>query len=163
MDFILFQEDELVIYPRLLLFLLEDYVAKLDHCLPSTAKRISSLATSQQAASAASVGYANLDRIATPLIARHAVKLLTFILRKLETTAEYCQVSSLTVLMTVFVSLYERYQHYLDMFACVQTLYSLLQPSLATSFISAYTLSSLCCVLFQPWSLFLCRISDHLI
>jgi len=99
--FILFQEDELAIYPTVLLFLLEDYVAKLDHCLPSTAKRISSLATSQQAASTASVGYANLDRIATPLIAHRAVKLLTFILRKLDATAEYCKVNSLTILMTV--------------------------------------------------------------
>jgi hypothetical protein len=76
-----------------LLFLLEDYVAKLDHCLPSTVKRISCLATSQQAASVASVMYFNLDRIATPLIARRAVKLLTYILRKLERTAEYCQVN----------------------------------------------------------------------
>jgi len=81
----------------MLLFLIEDYVAKLDHCLPSTAKRISSLATSQQAASTASVGYANLDRIATHLIARHAVKILTFILKKLETTAEYCQVYILSI------------------------------------------------------------------
>jgi hypothetical protein len=81
-----------------LLFLLEDYVAKLDHCLPSTAKRNSFLATSQQAASAASVGFANLDRIATPLIAHRAVKLLPYILKKLETTAKYCQVNSLTIL-----------------------------------------------------------------
>jgi hypothetical protein len=73
-----------------LLFLLEDYVAKLDHCLPSTVKRISCLATNQQAAS---VMYSNLDRIATPLIARRAVKLLAYILRKLESTAEYCQVN----------------------------------------------------------------------
>lgn len=92
----------------MLLFLLEDYVAKLDHCLPSTVKRISSLTTSQQATATASIGYANLDRIATPLLARHAVKLLTFILRNLETTAEYCQVNSLTILMTVYDSFYER-------------------------------------------------------
>lgn len=92
----------------MLLFLLEDYVAKLDHCLPSTTKRISSLATSLQAASTASVGYANLDRIAAPLIARHAVKLLTFILTKLEANAKYCQVNSLTILMTIYNSLYER-------------------------------------------------------
>jgi hypothetical protein len=92
----------------MLLFLLEDYVAKLDHCLPSTTKRISCLATSQQAASTASVGYANLDLIPTPLIARHAVKLLTFIIRKLETTAKYCQVNSFTILMTIYNSLYER-------------------------------------------------------
>jgi Fanconi anemia group D2 protein len=85
------KEDELAVYPEVLLFLLEDYVAKLDHCLPSTAKRISSLATSQQAASTASVGYANLDRIATPLIAHRAMKLLTYILQNLGTTAEYCQ------------------------------------------------------------------------
>jgi hypothetical protein len=91
-----------------LLFLLEDYVAKLDHCLPSTAKRNSFLATSQQAASAASVGYANLDRIATPLITRHSVKLLSYILKKLEATAEYCQVNNLTIFMTVYNSLYKR-------------------------------------------------------
>jgi hypothetical protein len=93
MHFVLWQEDEPVIYPKGLLFLLEDYIAKLDHCLPSTVKRISSLAVSQQAASMASIVYANLDRIATPLIARRAVKLLTFILRNLETTAQYCQVN----------------------------------------------------------------------
>lgn len=73
--------------------MLEDYVAKLDHCLPSTVKRISCLATNQQSASIASVMYSNLDRIATPLIARRAVKLLTYILSKLESTAEYCQVN----------------------------------------------------------------------
>lgn len=84
------QEDKLVIYPSGLLFLLEDYVAKLDHCLPSTVKRISSLATIQHVPS---VGYASLDRIPTSLIARRAVKLLTYILSKLETTAEYCQVN----------------------------------------------------------------------
>jgi hypothetical protein len=87
---LILQEDEPVIYPAGLLFLLEDYVAKLDHCLPSTVKRISSLATTQQVAS---VRYASLDRIPTPLIARRAMKLLTYILSKLEVTAEYCQVN----------------------------------------------------------------------
>lgn len=89
---LILQEDKLVIYPAGLLFLLEDYVSKLEHCLPSTVKLISSLATSQQAAS---VGYVSVDRIPTPLIARRAVKLLTFILKKLEATAEYCQVSTI--------------------------------------------------------------------
>lgn len=89
---LILQEDKLVIYPTGLLFLLEDYVAKLDHCLPSAVKLISSLATSQQAAS---VGYSSLDRISTPLVARRAMKLLTFILSKLEATAEYCQVNTI--------------------------------------------------------------------
>lgn len=89
---LILQEDKLVLYPTGLLFLLEDYVTKLDHCLPSTLKLISSLATTQQAAS---VGYASLDRIPTPLIARRAMKLLTFILMKLEATAEYCQVNTI--------------------------------------------------------------------
>ena len=79
-------------HPGTLLFLLEDYVAKLDHCLPNTVKRISSLQTSQQAATAASVGFANLDRIAVNLIVRRAVKLLPYIVKKLETTAQYSQV-----------------------------------------------------------------------
>ncbi|KAJ9576903.1 hypothetical protein L9F63_006521 [Diploptera punctata] len=94
-DFVLNKKDikkgEPALHPEILLFLLEDYVAKLDHCLPNTVKRISSLATSQQAAAAASIGFANLDRIAVNLIARRAVKLLPYIIKKLETTAEYCQ------------------------------------------------------------------------
>ncbi|KAJ4445373.1 hypothetical protein ANN_07178 [Periplaneta americana] len=82
------EDGEPVLYPKGLLFLLNDYVTKLDHCLPSTVKRISSLATTNQATL---VGYANLDRIASPVIARRAMKLLTYILKKLELTGQYCQ------------------------------------------------------------------------
>ncbi|XP_069683781.1 Fanconi anemia group D2 protein isoform X2 [Periplaneta americana] len=82
------EDGEPVLYPKGLLFLLNDYVTKLDHCLPSTVKRISSLATTNQATL---VGFANLDRIASPVIARRAMKLLTYILKKLELTGQYCQ------------------------------------------------------------------------
>ncbi|PNF22433.1 hypothetical protein B7P43_G16287 [Cryptotermes secundus] len=119
------KEDKLVLYPTGLLFLLEDYVTKLDHCLPSTLKLISSLATTQQAAS---VGYASLDRIPTPLIARRAMKLLTFILMKLEATAEYCQ-----KLLDSNDGIYDGPEMFKDGSAEVKLCYSMLLHSVAST------------------------------
>ncbi|KDR12150.1 Fanconi anemia group D2 protein isoform X3 [Zootermopsis nevadensis] len=120
------KEGEPVIYPSGLLFLLEDYVAKLDHCLPSTVKRISCLATCRQVASVTYVLYSNLDRIATPRIAHRAVKLLTYILKKLESTAEYCQ-----ALLDSNDGIYDGPEMFKEGSAEVKLCYSMLLQSIA--------------------------------
>ncbi|XP_067014882.2 Fanconi anemia group D2 protein [Anabrus simplex] len=80
-------KDTACLTPPLLLFLLEDFSAKLEHFLTATVKRTSSL----KCASMSPVGFANLDTFSPVTFASNTVKMLPHLCSKLETVAEYCQ------------------------------------------------------------------------